>query len=439
MFERDGQWFRHLNASYAADYALLMGSGLYDALVRKNKLIPHTEIRENVSGSAHFHVTLLPQQITFISYAYEWSFDMLRDAALLTLDVGLEAIAHGMILKDATSFNVQFEQAKPVFIDTASFEKYDETKPWIAYRQFCESFLAPLLLTHYTGMDLNRLLMAYPEGIPIAICAKLLPWKSWFSLLTVLHIHLQAGVKTDNRQQEHRQGFSRQKLRNILQHLRRGIAALRIGGEKTVWSDYYSDTIKSQAYLQEKQAAFHQLLDALPAGTALDIGANRGVFSRLLAEKHWQVIAADFDPGAINDLYLDLKKVAATDVLPLVVDIIQPTPALGWSNTERASFMERSTYDLVSALALVHHLAIAKNIHFEQMAPCFHALCGKYLIIEFVEKEDEKARILLQRKETGYEWYNRSGFEAHFTLLFSLVHSMQLSNGLRTLYLWKRK
>ena len=439
IFTHEANVYRHVHTSYANEYDLLMQSGLYSSLTQKKWLIQHQEIHQNLSGSTDFYKTLLPWQLPFISYPYEWSFDMLKDAALLTLWICQEAIRFGMVLKDATAFNVQFVNSRPLFIDTLSFEKYDASRPWVAYRQFCEMFLSPLLLTHYAGTDMNKLLLAYSEGIPVPVCSRLLPFKSRFNLLSLLHIHLQSSVRTDAKTSTHPHSFSRQKLLNILQHLTRGISALTAGTAKSTWSDYYSNTIKSQEYLTEKELVFRKILKQIPVvGTAIDIGANNGFFSKMLADRNWKVIASDFDNHAVNDLYIQLKKEPDTSILPLAIDISNPSPAIGWENTERKAFLKRGCYDLVVALALVHHLAIGKNISFKQIATCLNVMCTQYLIIEYVERQDEKVKVLLERKELTYDKYIKEEFEKQFSVYFAIVTSSSLSNGLRTIYLWKK-
>lgn len=438
VFERDGIFYRHVNPSYQPAYERLMGSHLYAGLTGNDRLIQHTEIDENLSRSQPFYKTLLPAQLPFISYAYEWSFDQLKDAALLTLDICREAIRHGMILKDATPYNIQFDGCRAVFIDTLSFELYDPSQPWIAYRQFCEAFLAPLLLSHFAGADLNTLLLAYPEGIPVAVCARLLPFKSRLHLPSLLHIHLQSRVTAGTASSRPVQSFSQQKLVNILEHLAKGIGALQPGSGKTAWSDYYQQTIKSQDYLQEKQTLFNQLLEQTTAESAIDLGANTGVFSRLLSARCKQVVACDFDSLAINQLYLGLKA-EPQPILPLVIDLSHPSPALGWANRERAAFLQRSRFDLVVALALIHHLVIGKNIPLQQLAACFRDMCKKFLLIEYVEREDEKVKGLLERKGLDYTHYNKQEFERQLAVYFDPVAHHILSDGLRILYLWRKK
>ncbi|MBE7171572.1 MAG: class I SAM-dependent methyltransferase [Williamsia sp.] len=438
VFWLDGKFYRHINSIYEPSYRQLIDSGLYTALVQQNRLIRHTELGENLSKKESFYKTLLPEQLSFVSYAYEWSFDMLKDAALLTLQVCREAIGYGMILKDATPSNIQFIHNHPLFVDTLSFQLYNPAQPWIAYRQFCEEFLAPLLIGHYTGTWVNNLLLAYPNGIPVEVAARLLPFKSKWNLLSSLHIHLQARVKAGDHAGKQTTNFSRQKLLNILDHLSKGIQSLQNRRDKTTWSDYYDNTIKSQEYLKEKKILFTRLLEQTTGQSALDLGANAGAFSRLLAEKGYEVVACDFDGAAVNQLYLQLKK-EPQRILPLVIDISNPSPAIGWDNQEKTAFLQRKQYDLVVALALVHHLVIGKNVSLQQLADTLYPLCNKFLLIEWVEREDEKVKILLQRKELDYANYNKTAFERGFATRFELITSQALSDGLRILYLWRKK
>jgi len=199
IFEKNGQLYRQVNKVFKEHFDFFVSSGCYDNLVKKGLLIPHTIINDNLTGNEEWFATLQPERLSFISYPYEWSFDMLKDAALLTLNILKESLASGMILKDATPYNIQWHnarlddsvgQGKLVFIDSLSFEKYDETLPWIAYRQFCENFLSPLLLAHYSKMPLQEMMLAYNEGIPLAIPKSLLPWRNKFSIYTYFVIPL---------------------------------------------------------------------------------------------------------------------------------------------------------------------------------------------------------------------------------------------------------
>ncbi|WEK38191.1 MAG: class I SAM-dependent methyltransferase [Candidatus Pseudobacter hemicellulosilyticus] len=438
IFRADGKIYRQVNLVYAAQYERLMESGLYAQLTSEGLLIPHREIPANLMGSQHWYKTLEPITVNTISYPYEWSAVQLRDAALLTLKVLRTAIRFGMVLKDANPYNVQFHQGKPVFIDTLSFEPYDASKPWVAYRQFCQCFLFPVYLEHYLRLDLQRLLTTWIDGIPVAVTARLLPARSRFSLGVWLHVYLQNMV----RQQAHNsssQPFSQQKLLNLVTHLESIIQKLpHRSKQHSTWSNYYTDTILGQEYLQAKDQLFRSFLDKLQPASALDLGANDGYFSRIMAQRGIPVIAADSDSRCIENLYLSARKDGLTNILPLLLDISNPTPALGFRNEERASFQQRVSPDLVVALALIHHLCIGKNIPLPALAEYFHSIAPQ-LIIEFVPKEDEKVKQMLSSRQDVFAGYHEPYFEDVFSAYFTIREKSSIPGSTRILYLMKRK
>ncbi|HET7899420.1 MAG TPA: hypothetical protein VFL47_17155, partial [Flavisolibacter sp.] len=294
VFYKDDILYRQVNISYKEDFLRLMGSGLFDALVQQGKLLPTRQLDQNLTGSADWYCTLQPDPLPFITYPYEWSFAMLKDAALLTLDIMKEAMAKGMILKDATPYNVQLLKGKMIFIDTLSFERYDETKPWIAYRQFCETFLLPLALMHYTRQPLQPLLLAYPDGIPLSLGKSLLPLRSKWNLNAYLHLHLNAKVIHQTPDPAKKQvPFSAKKLDNILASLKQAVLSYTFSATG-VWSDYYSEANQREDYVAQKTTIIEQWLKELPAvTTAIDVGANEGLFSELLVNRNISAIAAD--------------------------------------------------------------------------------------------------------------------------------------------------
>ena len=440
VFKRQGNYYRQVNKAYAGDFELLMSSGLYESLVRKGLLISHTTIDENYTGTDIWYKTLLPEQLSFISYPYEWSFDQLKDAALLTLDITKTAVSHGMILKDATGFNIQFHQGKPVFIDSLSFEKYDPSLPWIAYRQFCECFLFPLLLEHYLQVDIQKLLSVYLEGIPVKIAAKLLPGKSKLKLSVWLHVFLQNTVSKGNRSKQKPVQFSKQKLLGLISHLESTVKSLHTkAGAESTWNNYYEETILSQNYLAEKEKLFRLFINDINDGRALDMGCNDGYFSRILAERIPNVISADFDSQCINRLYLSIKNKSQTSILPLCIDISNPPPATGFLNEERQAFLSRAGSDYVAALALIHHLVLTKNIPFAEVAKLFAGLTKKTLIIEFVPLEDEKAQQLIENKKTYHKPYDAAAFENYFNAWFDIEKKEIIPGTARILYRMKKK
>ncbi|RYY58905.1 MAG: SAM-dependent methyltransferase, partial [Chitinophagaceae bacterium] len=219
IFYRDGQLYRQVNQQFQPDFDLFTGSGAYEQFVKEGWLLAHQREENNYTGDPDWYTTLKPARIPFITYPWEWCFSMLKDAALLTLRLARVALDYNLSLKDATPLNVQWYQGAPVFIDTLSFEKYQPTRPWIAYRQFCETFLSPLLLMHYSKQPLQPLMLAYPDGIPLRVTGRLLPWKTRLNLPVYLHIHLHSKLSAG----AHRSAtsnaptsFSKQKMINLL-------------------------------------------------------------------------------------------------------------------------------------------------------------------------------------------------------------------------------
>ena len=439
VFESEGTIYRQVNQYYAAQYRQLLDSGLYKQLVDRKQLIAHEEISENLTNSAEWYTTLKPEPISPISYPYEWCFEQLQDAALLTLSVLKTALQHGMILKDATPYNIQFHKGKPVFIDTLSFDTYDPKQPWIAYRQFCQCFLFPLYLEHYLKTDIQKILSTYIDGIPVDFVAKLLPLKSRLSLGVWLHVYLQHTATTSTRANKQTAAFSKKKLLDVISHLDNIIANFPANKPyKTTWSNYYEDTILSKEYLQEKEKIIQEFCGQTKARTVLDLGANDGYFSRIFASPNRQVIATDSDNRCISRLYQEVKQNNIQNIQPLMLDIANPSPAIGFHNQERAAFHDRIKTDLVAALALVHHLVIGKNISLPVLASYFNDIAPE-LIIEFVPKEDEKVKQMLATRPDTFIDYDQAHFERYFAKYFDTVEQKTVVGTSRTLYRMKRK
>jgi len=437
VFQVNGKIYRQVNKVYAENYDHFIGSGLYEVLTGKHYLLSHTEIKDNITSGEEWYITLLPEQLSFTSYPYEWCFEQMKDAALLTLEIVKIAVGKGMILKDATPFNIQFNKGKPVFIDTLSFEKYDASLPWIAYRQFCETFLFPLWLAHYHKTGFQHLLGVYPGGIPVEIAAKLLPGKSGLNPGVWLHVRLQNKLNKSKVSNKTTHSFTKNKLLNLVSHLESIIQKLD-NSNKTNWSNYYTENINSPEYLHEKEKIILDLLSKARGNKALDLGANDGQFSLLAAEKGYDVVATDNDEQCINNFYKKIKKLNIAAILPLCIDITNPSPASGFDNRERAAFSERIQPDIVMALALIHHLVIGKNIPLSMVAEYLSRLAPQ-LIIEFVPKEDEKTQLLLQNKKDIYTEYSKEGFESCFGLYFNFNTAKQVGDTGRFIYMMNKK
>lgn len=466
VFEVNGIWYRQVNQSYTTHYEHLIQSGLYNKLVEQGLLVSHEELEKDLTGTPGWYKTLLPQQIPLISYPSQWCPGQLRDAALLTLKILRIAIDHGMVLKDASPSNVQFSNGRPIFIDTLSFEKYDPSRPWVAYRQFCECFLYPLYLHYFHNMGVGQILNAWPEGIPAALTARLLPLKSRFHLGVWLHVvlpgkihndRLHTGSRPNSRishpEEKQIHSFSRTKLLHLAGNLEDIIKRSgKTDKGNSVWSNYYQETILSKAYLGAKEKLFREFIREISFDVVLDAGANDGFFSKILKEGKKNVIAIDSDYQCINNLYLSTlgkndgisnlgksvcKPPFQGTILPLCIDIANLSPAIGSGNTEWVSFLQRVNAGLVIALALIHHLVLGRNIPLSAAALLFSKLAQPYLIIEFVPLADPKAQALIKYKSQSHP-YNEETFENSFRLYFIIEKKEMIPGTERVMYQMKK-
>jgi hypothetical protein len=447
IFEQDGIIYRQINKSYAEDYSQLKNSGLLAKLITKKQLVKHEEIPAIAGNVDSAWMVIKPEKISPVSYPSEWSFDALKEGALLHLDIMETALTHDMILKDASPYNVQFVSGQAIFIDTLSFQRYNPHLPWVAYRQFCECFLFPLLLENYKRFYINQVYKCFPDGITAAETSIFLPFRSRLSLGCWLHVFLPASVaksKTKVSSGKNKVNgeirFNKNKMINLLKHLRSFILGLKSNDKSpAAWNTYYAETILSENYLTNKRTIFTQFISDLNISTAVDIGSNDGFFSNLLGSKGISVIAIDNDAPSINRLYLQCNK-EALNILPLVVDITAPTPATGFSNLERSSFLnrlEKSGCDLILALALVHHLVIGKNIPLSMLAS-FFSKYTKWLLIEFVPKDDPKVTAMLATREDIFPEYNEENFERSLAVYFDLINKQKIPTTTRTMYLYRK-
>lgn len=437
----NGVIYRLINQSYKNNYNTFITSGLYKELSETKMLLKHEEIDPteiNLQTNKKVFKVLKPELIPFISYPYEWSFTQLKNAALLTLNIQLKALEKNMWLKDANCYNVQFNGADAIFIDTSSFENYEENAPWPAYGQFCRHFLGPLLLHAYGKKELCSLSMSYPDGIPLQVISYSLPQKTKFSFFILSHIHYHAKLE---KRYNHDESFKKKKLQisksrvtALVHHLKNGIENLQFNNRHSEWSHYYKTFSYSKENFIQKQNVIVSFIESIKPSTLLDLGCNEGEFSILCSKKVNHIVAVDSDAVVINNLALKLTQMKITNVLPLVVNIAHPSPGIGILNNELSSFTSRANFDVILALALVHHLAIGNNIPFELMAKQFAQLSSQ-LIIEFVPKEDPQAQKLLITKKDVFIDYNIENFISSFNLFYFIKEQQQLNNSGRILFL----
>ena len=441
LFYRKNNLYRQINKKYQKDYDFLNKSGLAKKLIKENLLIPHKEVQVVPGDKKKFYKIIQPDLIPFICYPYEWSFSQFKDAALTTLAIQKIALEHEMSLKDASMYNIQFYNGRPIFIDTLSFEKYKKNKPWIAYKQFCQHFLAPLALMAYRDIRLNQLLRIYIDGIPLDLASKLLPVKTNFSFSLFSHIHLHARTQeyyADKEVKTSERKITKQALRGLVDNLEGTIKKLKWQPKGTEWGEYYTFTNYSSKAFKNKEKIINRFLAKSKSKIVWDLGANTGLFSRIAGNKKIFTVSSDVDPAAVEKNYCEVKRKNEKYILPMVLDLTNPSSGIGWDNSERDSMTDRGPTDMIFALALIHHLAISNNLPFDKISE-FFAKIGKWLIIEFVPKEDSQVKKLLTTREDIFDKYDQENFEKEFKKYFKIEDSILIRGSKRTMYLMRVK
>lgn len=414
-----GRVLRALSARAAAFDADLRRRGLIDALVRDGLLVENAR-SEDVAVPEGWAAVVESRRVPFPSYPYEWSFGMLKDAALLTLALAERALRDDVVLKDASAYNVFFDGARPVFIDVSSLAPYEEGSPWIAYGQFCDHFLAPLMLEAYKGVPFQPFLRSSLEGL--SVTGQLAPLLSGRDLLrpgVLKHVTLRALL--DRRTQDLGTG-ARREVRRIrlpkasvlhnIGRLRRLVAGLT-SRCPSPWAGYdRANTYDAQ--LSERKAAFVAAACERLGGGALawDLGANTGRYSRVAARRYRHVVALDADPGAVDGLYRALGGTAeARVILPLVADVMNPSPAQGWRGREREALWGRPRPELALYLAFVHHVCLGRGVPLAGFVDLVRDT-ARFAVVEFVAPDDPMSQALLATKPVVHRGYGLDAFRA---------------------------
>jgi len=379
-------------------------------------------------------------RIPIVSYPYEWSFTMLKRAALVQLDLTLAALREGMTLKDATPFNVQWVGSQPTFIDIGSFTPYVAGEPWAGYRQFCEQFLFPLLLMAYKNLPFHPLMRGSLEGISAETCRTMLSARDVFRPGVLTHVLLQSTVQArfadsnrDVRRDLRAAGFGAALITHNVRRLRRLVERLEWTPGASPWSEYISRHAYDDADRQQKEDFVRRVAASRRWRLVWDLGCNVGVYSRIASQHADYVVALDADHLVIDQLFRSLEAEGHHAILPLVGDLADPSPGLGWRGKERRPLADRGTPDLILALALVHHLAIGRHIPLPDLMAWF-AEPGADLVIEFVGPADPMVARLMRNRAGQAIDYSQETFEAALNRCFDRVSHHPLPSGTRTLY-----
>ena len=418
-------------------------SGVAAELQSANLLVPTQEIApEPIAGELPAGAIVLEhERIPFVSYPYEWSFEMLRDAALLQLDILVRSLRHSWILKDATAYNVQFRGVTPLFIDVLSFAPLGPGEVWAGYNQFCRMMLYPLMLEAYKGIPFQPWLRSELEGIDPVVFSRMFRGLENRRRGVLSHVKAQAYLQQkfaaadqSVRKQIKVAGMTPQMIARNVQRLRKLLHSLRQPGAQkaTTWSDYSRSHYSDEA-LAAKEAFVRESVAGRRFALAWDLGCNDGRFSRIVAESAARVVAMDSDAGSIERLYADLRREGRGNILPLLMNVANPSPAQGWASAERQSLTQRGKPELTMALALLHHLVISANVPPAAVVKWL-AENTRELVIEFISKEDAMVKRLLLNKDDTYTDYNRESFEQYLGERFRTERRAELPGGTRVLY-----
>ncbi len=418
----------------------LRDKGFFNKLFKAGLLIEHKELTNTDSA-----IIIEPEQISFITYPYEWSFNQYKEAALLTLKLQKYCLENNFSLKDASAFNVTFHKGQAIFIDTLSFDFYERDVPWRGYKQFISHFLGPLILAHFHGAQSLKLMSNFIDGIPIKMLSSMLPLKTKLSPFIYSNIHLLARFE-----EKHSDGvgqkvssLSKKGQLNIIKSIYGYIKNLSLN-ETSEWGDYYSKTNYSKQAFQQKSKVINTWIGELGAKVLIDIGGNDGTFVRQIGHELDVALVCDIDNNAIDVNYRLIKERRESNILPFVLDVLNPSASIGFNNNERASFLERIKKfapDVTLALAVIHHMTLSGNIPF-QMSAQFFASFSKYLIIEFPKRKDSYVEKLLESKrefKNHFDFYNIKNFNREYSTYFKTIDKLNIGDSERVLFLLKRK
>ena len=445
IYHSEGRIFRGLSASALADFHKLQKKNFYGKFLEQGKLVAshertHEEVPLPGDGLQQWAGFLEHDVVPIITYPYEWTFGMLQDAAILQLDLTEAALIEDMALKEATPYNVQFVEGKPVFIDIASFETQPPGAPWAGYRQFCEMFLFPLMLQAYKGIDFQPLMRAGIDGISVPMANGMFSFRDRFRKGVTSHVWLQSKLDrrysntSENVRSELKSaGFNKELILANVRKLRKLVAGLEWGGDGSEWGHYEEFHNYSASDHQLKEDFIFESVASHQPSLVWDVGCNTGQFSKIAAAQGASVLSMDLDHFAVERLYREIRDQGISGMLPILQNVSNPSPNWGWKNLERTDLQSRAKPDMVFCLALIHHVVITANVPLDEFIDWLADLTD-HLVIEYVSRKDDKVEALLRNKEDKYSDYSRERLEQALNRRFTIEKTLQLESGNRFLY-----
>jgi len=438
VYFRDNEVFRCISSTGIAGYRDAREHGIYERLWTDQLLIKHREI-ETAEHALPGSCACLSygERLPMISYPWEWPVSMLLDAGLMHLDIMQKLEGTGFWLRDASALNVQFDGERLVFIDTLSVGRRVADLPWVGYRQFCSHFVAPLSTAKYNGAGVLGLWRHYMDGFPLDLTKSLLPMRARLRPGLLIHLFLHAAFqgasRTAKRSANAPRKFSNQALHGLVVSLRSTLAALAHKPRASLWREYREHRSYTVQTALAKAAFVQASIEKLKPKIVWDLGANTGEYSLIAAKSGAFVVSLDGDPECTEALYQQTIARGRPGVLPLTMDLGNPSPDMGWALSERASLQARGPADLVMALALVHHLVFVNCVPLEKIARWLANL-GRYLLIEYIPRSDPMTEQLISAFRQGAHPYNLELFRSSFFNWFTPLEESKLDNG-RILFL----
>lgn len=431
--------FRGINLIARDEFTTVHQSGLLQQLIEQKKLIDYTILSDAEKSQRLPDAALLLEhpKLPFISYAYEWSFDQLKAAALLQLELHLAALKHSITIIDASSFNIQFIGAEPCFIDHLSFRPYHEGEIWWGYQQFCLQYLNPLLLQSYCGIDFQTWLKGGLGNIPLNDLYQVLPWSKKFNWKVFFHLGLQTKLQKKSSAKQNstvkKVQLPKSALINLLTSMQNWISQLKPRYKNMAeWQHYENLHLYTDQALKEKKSFIAEFCQTSKPQCVWDLGCNQGEYAKIALENSVaQVIGFDYDSATIDKAFLFSKK-HDLNFLPLVMNFANPTPAMGWELSERKSLSERNNANALFALAFIHHLRIQNNIPLTDIIRYLFSLAPTG-VIEFIPKTDPKVRLLLKFRQDIFHDYNYDNFIQLIQEKASILKTISLTGTERLL------
>jgi ribosomal protein L11 methylase PrmA len=435
---------RTVAPDHDAEFAATLRTGMLDRFADSGRIVAFEPLSGPPAalGLAGASRVLEHPRLPFISYPYEWSFEALRAAGLHYLDLHLEAMEGGLTLSDASAYNIQFLGTDPIFIDLLSFRPYRDGEIWSGYRQFCEQFLNPLLLSAKTGVMPNAWYRGALEGVRTSDLRRLLPWRALLSRRVLLHVVAHSALEDvaqtslATKEASVAAALPRESFLRVLGGMRAWLGSLAPKRVRSRWADYPTTCSYTDEERTAKHAEVSRFAAALRPKMLWALGCNTGEYPLLaLRSGAERAIGWDGDAAAVDTGFRAARDAGAR-FTPLVCDLANPSPSQGWDQAERAGMLERSSADAVMALAIIHHLTFGANVPLPKAIAWTVSLAPRGLI-EFVAPHDVQVQRMIAHRGSVHP-YDRDLFVTALQKVARIERSTVLGPSGRELFWYDR-